>query len=153
MYETVKINYYLPTMDREGNPAFIATYEDDDWTFDVPEQQIDLTVEFEQLRAAYEEEASEIKAQRELESNIEEQFSEGDGSHYNLVQLVKDNMNDADSFEHVETKYGVNEEEGTVNLRMKFRGNNAFGQKVLNTVTATADIETGEILQANIEQQ
>lgn len=81
------------------------------------------------------------KAQK-LYKNIEERkanfekecFTGLDGYNLSLVNLVKENMNDDDSFEHVETKYKMMNEYAIVT--MKFRGNNKFGAKVLNTITA-----------------
>ena len=74
---------------------------------------------------------------------IENQFSPWDGSHIDLVKLVKENMNDPKSFEHVETRYS--DEKDGILIIMKFRGNNAFGGKVLNYVTAKADYKTNTI--------
>lgn len=74
---------------------------------------------------------------------IEEQFSLWDGSHVALVDLVKENMNDPKSFEHVETRYDDNGDGITV--YMKFRGKNAFGGLVLNEVSAKADYKTNTI--------
>jgi hypothetical protein len=75
---------------------------------------------------------------------IERQFSSWDGSHRALVRAVKDTMNDPSSFEHVETRYRDDGE--TIFLRMTFRGKNAFGGMVMNTITAVADTDTGTIL-------
>jgi Na+-transporting methylmalonyl-CoA/oxaloacetate decarboxylase gamma subunit len=66
-------------------------------------------------------------------------FSPWDGSHTNLKYYIEDNMNDPDSFEHVETVYY----DYTAHLIVEttFRGNNQFGALVKNTVKAqvTAD--------------
>jgi len=53
-------------------------------------------------------------------------------------------MNDPSSFEHVDTQYRDDGE--TLFLLMTFRGKNAFGGMVVNTVTAVADTNTGAIL-------
>lgn len=53
-------------------------------------------------------------------------------------------MHNPSSFEHVESRYfddGVN-----FTVIMKYRGNNAFGAKVLNAVKAKIDIK-GNIVQ------
>jgi hypothetical protein len=79
-----------------------------------------------------------------LEKPRSEQVQElffADGSNYQLIQLVKKSMNDPDSFEHVETKY-VDNGSGDVVIFMKFRGNNAFGAKVLTEAVANIDPET-----------
>lgn len=85
----------------------------------------------------------EEKAKQDYHNWIQSQFSAWDGSHIHLVSLVKENMNDPKSFEHVETRYTDNGDNLTV--FMKFRGTNAFGGKILNSVNATADYKTNTI--------
>jgi len=70
--------------------------------------------------------------------SIKMQFSSWDGSHRKLERYIKDNMNDPDSYDHVETRYS---DYGSYLLvATKFRGKNAFGGTVLNIVTAKVDI-------------
>lgn len=71
---------------------------------------------------------------------IKSQFSSWDGSHRNFVKLVKKNMNDPDSFDHVETRYAVLSNNSGIQVSMKFRGKNAFGGTVLNHLTAQFDM-------------
>lgn len=73
------------------------------------------------------------------DEKINNQFSSWDGSHKNLVTLIKQNMNDPSSFEHVETKY-TKQPDGLI-IYMKYRGNNAYGGKVLANVSAKVDME------------
>lgn len=54
-------------------------------------------------------------------------------------------MNDPDSFEHVSTRYYDLEE--YLIIDMNFRGNNAFGATVIDSVRARVDVRTGEILE------
>ncbi|MDE0011606.1 MAG: hypothetical protein OXU36_10680 [Candidatus Poribacteria bacterium] len=55
-----------------------------------------------------------------------------DGSHNGLINLVKDYMNDPDSFTHIETRIApVNE--GMHTIIMEFTGKNTFGGRVRNT--------------------
>lgn len=70
---------------------------------------------------------------------IASQFSVWDGSHRELVKLVKTAMNDPDSFEHVETNYWDQGE--TILIKMQFRGKNGFGGVVTQTATGMATIE------------
>lgn len=63
-----------------------------------------------------------------------------------LVDYVKQNMNDPKSFEHVRTSYDTSRKD-TVKVMMEFRGKNAFGALVINTCSATAVIDTGELLE------
>jgi hypothetical protein len=87
---------------------------------------------------------------------VEAQFSLWDGSHIELVKLVKENMNDPKSFEHAETKYLVlsTQEQidtlgrgniGDLYIYMKFRGANAFGGTILSEVEAVADYKNNTI--------
>lgn len=75
---------------------------------------------------------------------IEQQFSGWDGSHKNLTKLIKQNMHDPDSYEHVETRYSE-VDANTLYVVTTYRGNNAFGAKVLNKVEAEVSVN-GEVL-------
>jgi len=80
------------------------------------------------------------KQKREEEQNkkFQEQHLSGwDGSFRPLVKYVKDNMNDPNSFEYVSTNFWGQGDH--VLIVMKFRGNNAFGVKVLNSAKAIVD--------------
>jgi hypothetical protein len=61
-------------------------------------------------------------------------FSPWNGSHRNLTEFIKENMNDPDSYEHVETSYYDMTTYLIVNTT--FRGNNQFGALVKNTIKA-----------------
>lgn len=89
-------------------------------------------------------EEPELSPEEQRREFVEAQFSAWDGSHRELVKVVKDSMNDRRSFEHIETRYTDNGD--TIVLQMRFRGSNAFGALVQNTVIAEADTATGEIL-------
>lgn len=86
----------------------------------------------------------EAKARTEM---IEKQFSAWDGSHIKLSRMIKNSMNDPDSYEHAETKYWDMKDHLIVTTT--FRGKNAFGGVVKNTVTAkvSLDGENVEILE------
>ncbi len=92
---------------------------------------------------------AEAEAQKAHDDWVESQFSAWDGSHNEFVRLVKENMNDPKSFEHVETKYLVlstqeqidevgKGEIGDLYIYMKFRGTNAFGGKILSEAEGLA---------------
>jgi hypothetical protein len=75
----------------------------------------------------------------ERKEMVEKQFSAWDGSHIYLTKYIKENMNDPDSYDHIETRF---EDKGKyIFIACKFRGSNAFGGKVINYVTAKADID------------
>lgn len=82
------------------------------------------------------------KRAKEFEDNC---FSSWDGSHVKLKQLIRENLNDPDSFEHVETKYRLQKDYAVVT--MKFRGSNAFGAIVLNQVTAKISLKDCIVLE------
>lgn len=80
---------------------------------------------------------------------FESNFSGWDGSHIKLERFIEDNMNDPGSYEHVETRYRLvlNSEPKHAVVTTKFRGRNAYGGMVLNTVTAKVDVEEGTVLE------
>ncbi|PXX88759.1 hypothetical protein DIT71_17275 [Marinobacter vulgaris] len=65
---------------------------------------------------------------------IRSQFSSWDGSHLNLERFVKKRMHNPDSYEHVETTYG--DRGNHLVVRTVFRGTNALGAVVTNSITA-----------------
>ena len=75
---------------------------------------------------------------------IEAQFSAWDGSHRNLERVIKESMNDPDSYDHAETVYSDRGDHLIV--RTTFRGKNAFGGVVKNSVKAKVSID-GQVLQ------
>lgn len=70
---------------------------------------------------------------------IDNQFSAWDGSHKKLTEMIKNSMNDPDSYVHVQTKYG--DMTGYLIVTTTFRGKNAFGGVVTNTVRAKVSID------------
>lgn len=74
---------------------------------------------------------------------LESQFSPWDGSHRTLERVIKKSMNDADSYEHVETTY--RDLGDSLIVSTTFRGKNGFGGVVKNTVVAQVDLD-GNIL-------
>lgn len=78
--------------------------------------------------------AEELRADR-----ISAGFSKWDGSHRDLTRIVKAAMHDPKSFEHVETVYW--DKGNYLMVRMQYRGKNAFGAMVINSVTAYANID------------
>ena len=76
--------------------------------------------------------------------NLEKQFSAYDGSHRGLTELIKKNMPDPESYEHVETSFS--DKGDHIFVATKFRGKNGFGGYVFQTVTANVDYE-GNVLE------
>lgn len=82
---------------------------------------------------------------------IDNQFSSWDGSHYYTVKAVKKAMHDPKSFEHNQTSYVQNG--NVLVVRMSYRGNNSLGAKVLSSVIAQVDAQSGDILSLNTLEQ
>lgn len=86
------------------------------------------------------------KTERQIQ--VEKQFSSWDGSHDGLTKVIKEAMNDPDSYEHVETIFwDMNE---YLVVRTTYRGKNVFGGVVKNYVKAKVDFN-GNVLEI-IEQ-
>lgn len=83
--------------------------------------------------------AEEIRKER-----IEGAFSAWDGSHRGLEKLIKQTMNDPDSYDHEETAYW--DKGDHLIVKTTFRGKNAFGGVVKNWVMAKADLD-GNIIE------
>jgi len=86
----------------------------------------------------------EAKAQVERKERIDKQFSPWDGSHDNLKKLIKHHMNDPDSYKHEETIYW--DKKDHLIIRTTYRGKNAFGGYMKETVKAKVDLD-GNILE------
>ena len=74
-------------------------------------------------------------------------FSGWDGSYRPLEKLIKSNMNDDSSYKHVSTVYHLvlNKDPHAI-VKTTFRGTNAYGGVVKQTVAARVDVRTGEIV-------
>jgi hypothetical protein len=75
---------------------------------------------------------------------LESGFSKWDGSHLALERHIIKSMNDPDSYEHVDTSY-IDYKNHLIVLT-KFRGKNAFGGTVVNSISAKVSID-GEIIE------
>lgn len=83
-------------------------------------------------------------AEKERQKKIESQFSPWDGSHRNLERMIKSSMNDPDSYKHAKTVYW--DQGDHLVVLTTFRGKNAFGAFVKNSVKAKISID-GKVLQ------
>lgn len=88
------------------------------------------------------------KTERQIE--VEKQFSAWDGSHNGLTKVIKDAMNDPNSYEHVETVFWDQKE--YLIVMTTYRGKNAFGGVVKNFVKAKVDFN-GNVLEIIEEGQ
>ncbi|WP_141673678.1 MULTISPECIES: hypothetical protein [unclassified Gilliamella] len=106
------------------------------------EKKIELYNELSTLapeNAEYKTQKAKLQKELQRKKLIHSQFSSWDGSHRELEKYIKSKMNDPDSFKHVETKYIDNGSDNLI-IVTSFRGKNAFGGVIVNTVTATVDL-------------
>jgi hypothetical protein len=79
------------------------------------------------------------KTQEEIrKEQIEKHFSAWDGSHRGLTEAIKRSMNDPSSYDHEKTVYWDKGDHLVV--QTTFRGKNAFGGVVINSVMAKVDL-------------
>lgn len=83
-------------------------------------------------------EARKAAAEEARKKQIEKHFSVWDGSHRGLTKVIKESMNDPNSYEHAETRY-IDKGDHLIVIT-EFRGKNAFGGVVKNSVTAKVDL-------------
>lgn len=106
-------------------------------------------IDFESKMKLYEKMVTEFPDDQEISNEyarllkISTQFSAWDGSHKRLVEIVKDNMNDPDSFSHADTVFF--DKGSRVLVKMTFRGSNAFGGIVKSMASANFDLN-GELI-------
>ncbi len=107
------------------------------------DKRAEYLAEIEEQKILAQKEAEKKRA-AENKEKIEEQFSAWDGSHINLTRVIKESMNDPKSYKHVETVYWDMGDHLVV--RTTFRGTNAFGGVVKNTVKAKVSLD-GNVLE------
>ncbi len=73
----------------------------------------------------------------ERQIKVEDQFSSWDGSHTGLTKMIKENLNDPNSFEHIETKFKDNGD--FIYVFTTFTAKNGFGGRIKQTVSAKVD--------------
>lgn len=74
---------------------------------------------------------------------VDNQFSAWNGENIYLVEMIKNNLNDAKSFEHVKT--GYTDKGDYLIIKMTYRAKNGFGALILQNITAKADFNTNKI--------
>lgn len=103
-------------------------------------QSKEYEIELEKVAKA--EKAEYEKRVKEFGENC---LSAWDGSHQELKDYVKRNMNDPSSFEHVETKFILKKD--YVVLMMSFRGKNAFGGVVINSISGKVKLDDCSLIE------
>lgn len=81
-------------------------------------------------------------------------FSGWDGAYRPLEKIIKKSMNDDDSYKHIETRITQLEfvKDPHATIKTTFKGKNAYGGIVKETVTARVNIKTGEVEDIQQEQ-
>jgi hypothetical protein len=69
---------------------------------------------------------------------IEGQFNLRTGAHRELEKMVKAQLKDPDSYQHIESSYGGKGDH--LNVVMKYRAKNGFGGYVVNSVVASCTL-------------
>lgn len=78
---------------------------------------------------------------------FQKNFSGWDGSYRPLEKLIKQSMNDDSSYKHVETmSHLILGRDAHAVVKTRFKGTNAYGGIVTQTVSARVDIKTGDIV-------
>jgi hypothetical protein len=109
------------------------------------QEQAQKQPEKEPVAEEKEPEPVKVKSPGELrQEQIKAGFSSWDGSHRQLEELIKKNMNDPDSYKHDATEY--TDKGGYLIVSTRFRGKNAFGAMMLNTVKAKCGLD-GNVIQ------
>lgn len=90
-------------------------------------------------------EAAVKKAHKEYEEWIESLFSLWDGSIPEVNKMIKENLNDPDSFKHDETTYEDLGYQKGIRYLVNFRAKNAFGGVIRQQFTGTIEYKTNMI--------
>lgn len=93
-------------------------------------------------------EPPQLSPDQARKQRLEQHFSKWDGSHERLTPIIKASMHNPDSFEHVKTTYRDQGE--TLLVTTQFRGTNAFGAVVTQTIRAVVDLN-GNVLSTSNE--
>lgn len=112
----------LPLADRAKLFRSLADYEGDTYFKSQAEQFEKQVADAESAKAAEAKRQQEVAARA---TSVKAQFSGWDGSHRAVEQIIKNNMKNPDSYEHVETRFIDNGKGITVFTTV--RGTNSFG--------------------------
>lgn len=80
------------------------------------------------------------------ESKLLKSLSSWDGSLPPFVEIIKNNMNDPESFDHVNTYYLQSKKDSSdFIITMVYRGKNAFGAKIKSKNSCVYNVDTKQI--------
>jgi len=91
-------------------------------------------------------ERAESERRAAISARVKAYFHPLDNSHMMLEKVIKENLKDPNSYEHIETQRWVDYETGIMTVRTRIRANNSFGGKTVGTYQITQGIESGKIL-------
>lgn len=74
-------------------------------------------------------------------------LSDFNGRHFGFARLVKANLREPDSFEHIETRITPVNEDGEHQIIMIYRGRNGFGGMNVETISAVISNETCDLIE------
>jgi len=94
-----------------------------------------------------------LTAEQQLARRAERQFSGFTGEHRQLAREVKSLMRDPGSYEHIKTTWRLNEASKRVWVTTQFRGNNAFGGKLICTASGIYTVDGDVVRAARIDSQ
>lgn len=84
-------------------------------------------------------------------NEVEKWMSGWDGSISDFEKQIKNNLNDPDSFKHVETSYNIKRR--PIIVRMKFRCKNSYNATVTNIAEGVLNTSNGTVSDVKITQQ
>jgi hypothetical protein len=103
---------------------------------------------FEAKQAAEKKAAEDARLAQERAKRLKDSFNPWSGAHIGLESFIKKSMHDQKSYKHAETRY--TDTGDFLIVQTSFRGKNAFGAVVLNSVKAKCDLN-GNVIEI-IEQ-
>lgn len=92
----------------------------------------------------------EMLAKRINFDTFQANFSGWNGAYRPLEALIKADMHDDSSYKHLSTRYRlILTDDPLATVETTFRGTNAFGGVVKETVSARVDLQTGNVVSFN----
>jgi len=134
--QTDSLLYALKSTDKDDYHALKVTYKQ---LIGIHPSNRKYQTNYRIYNNKYIKQQKEINRKENRKQEIASQFSSWDGSHYNLETVIKQSMNDPKSYKHVRTWYW--DKGDYLEVTTTFRGKNAFGGIVKNSITAKVTIQ------------
>ena len=81
-----------------------------------------------------------VKKGKERMEKIKRQFSSWDGSHIQLERILKKNLKDPDSYQHIESSYKFLDN-GNIKVYLKYRAKNSFGGYNIGVIAGEVTVD------------